>query len=91
MKVGISLVILLLVWVVAFTDLRPAYAETIYAKDGRQIKAKISEKTEMVIWYEITTGDMGEYVGIDISGVEKVLNDDGSVSEYSPIRTEVAE
>jgi len=91
MKTGIGLVILLLVWVMAFIGLRPAYAETIYTKDGRQIKAKITEKTETVIWYEISTGDMVEYVGIDISEVEKVSNDDGSVSEYSPIRTEVAE
>jgi len=91
MKTGIGLVILLLVWVMAFIGLRPAYAETIYTKDGRQIKAKITEKTEDAIWYEIVTGDIVEEIGIDIIEVDNVLNDDGSVSEYSPIRTEAVE
>ena len=91
MKTGIGLVILLLVWVMAFIGLRPAYAETIYTKDGRQIKAKITEKTETVIWYEVLAGDIVKYIGINISEIDKILNDDGSISEYSPVRAEVTE
>ena len=91
MKTGIGLVILLLVWVMAFIGLRPAYAETIYTKDGQQIKAKITEKTKDTIWYEIATGDIVEEIGIDITEVNNVLNDDGSVSGYSPIRAEAVE
>lgn len=61
------------------------YAETIYKKDGTVIQAKITGKTEDTIWYELTTeGDIIEEVGIDVSEVEKILNDDGTVSRYSP-------
>jgi len=63
------------------------YSETIYTIDGGVIEAEVSEKTEDTIWYEITTGDVIEEIGIDISDVDKILNDDGSVSEYSPIKT----
>ncbi|MBU1122695.1 MAG: hypothetical protein ABIH71_06340 [Candidatus Omnitrophota bacterium] len=62
------------------------FAETIYTTDGEVIKAKISEKYEDIIWYEVSTeDDIVEYLGIDIAQVEKILNDDGSVSEYSPM------
>jgi len=90
MKTGIGLVILFLAWVMAFTGLRLAYAETIYIKGGDVIQAKITEKTDTVIWYELTSGDMVEYVGINIVNIEKILNDDGSASKYSPTKTEVA-
>ena len=60
------------------------YAENIYTTDGKVIQAKITEKTEDTIWYETTNGDVSEFLGIDISKVVKVLNDDGSVSKYSP-------
>ena len=62
------------------------YPETIYTKDGRQIQARVSEKTVDTIWYEVVTGDIIEEVGIDIAKVEKVLNDNGNISEYSPGR-----
>jgi hypothetical protein len=60
------------------------FAETIYLKDGEIIEAKISEKTEDTIWYEVGSGDITEYIGLEISKIEKILNDDGTVSEYSP-------
>ena len=91
MKTGIALVILVLVCAMAITGLRPAFSETIYTIEGEVIQAKISEKTETAIWYEIPQGDMVEYIGINISDVEKILNDDGSNSKYSPIKTEVGE
>lgn len=81
MKTGIVLVVLL---VSVLVGPRAAYPETICTKDGQQIKAKITEKTENTIWYEVTTGDIIEETGIDIADVDKILNDDGSVSEYSP-------
>jgi len=86
MKIGISLVILVCVTAIIGLGLGTVYAEIIYTKDGRQIQAKVTEKTEDTIWYEIVSGDIIEEIGIDITEVEKVLNDDGSISEYSPKR-----
>lgn len=90
MKTSIILLILLLVYVIPFISaLNPAYSETIYKTNGEVIQAKISEGTKTAIWYEVLAGGMVEYVGINISDVEKILNDDGSISEYSPIKIEV--
>lgn len=61
------------------------YAEVIYKKNGEVIHAKVVEKTEDTIWYEIATeADIIEYNSVEISEVVKILNDDGGVSEYSP-------
>jgi hypothetical protein len=60
------------------------FGEQIYTKDGEIIEAKVAEKTEDTIWYEVESGDMVEYIGLEISKIEKILNDDGTVSEYSP-------
>ena len=84
-------VLLALVMVHFFTGLGAANAETIYIKDGGVIQARISEKTETVIWYEVLAGDIVKYIGINISEIDKILNDDGSISEYSPVRAEVTE
>jgi hypothetical protein len=65
-----------------------AYSEIIYTTDGNIIEAKISEKTDDAIWYEVETGDIVEEVCISISDIDRILNDDKSVSEYSPIRTD---
>jgi uncharacterized protein YceK len=79
--------VLLVLAVVQFlSGLGTVYSETIYTKDGEVIQAKITEKTENVIWYETTTAEIVEYIGIEVSCVEKVLNDDGSISKYSPRR-----
>jgi len=58
------------------------YSETIYTKEGEEIQAKITEVTESTVWYEHTSGDMTEYIGIDRTDVKKILNDDGSVYSY---------
>ena len=80
-----TLKILLMLFVLQiFSGQVVVYAETIYAKDGEVIQANISEKTEDTIWYETTVGDITEYVGIDIADVEKVLDDEGNISEYDP-------
>lgn len=84
MKRVLGLGIWLLVWAVAFIGLRPAYGEIIYTLGGEVLEVKITEKTEDTIWYEVSSGDIIEEVGIDIAEVEKILNDDGSVSEYWP-------
>ena len=86
MKIGISLGILL--YVMAIIGLGAVYAETIYTKDGQEIQVKVIEKTEDTIWYEVTTGDIVEEIGIDIDEVEKILNDDESISKYSPLYVE---
>ena len=82
MKIGIGLVIL--VCIMTIIGLEPLYCETIYTIGGKAIQAKITEKTENTIWYEAATGAIIEEAGIDIAEVEKVLNDDGSISKYSP-------
>jgi len=84
-------VLVALVMIHFFTGLGAADAETIYTKDGEAIQAMVSEKTETVIWYEVLAGDIGKYIGINISEIDKILNDDGSISEYSPVRAEVTE
>ena len=61
-----------------------AYAEIIYTKEGHVIRAVIIERTDDTIWYEVKSGNMTEEIGIDISDVDNVLNDDGSVSRHSP-------
>ena len=62
-----------------------AFAEIIVTKDGRSIQAKITEINEETntIWYEVESGEIIEEIGIDISEVDRVLNDDGSVA-YLP-------
>lgn len=61
------------------------YGETIYTKDGEVIQGNITEEEEGTVWYEVTTtGDIIEEIGIDLIDIERILNDDGSVSEYSP-------
>jgi len=58
-----------------------SYAETIYTKDGETIKVRIVATTENTIWYEV----QGGRVGISKSRVTKILNDNGAVSQYSPV------
>lgn len=62
----------------------PIYAETIYTKDGQVIPCKIGEIANGTVWYETTSGDITEYVGLELSNIEKILNDDGSTFKYSP-------
>jgi len=56
------------------------YAETIYKKDGETINVKIVTETRNTIWYEMGSGRLG----ISKSDIEKILDDDGNVSHYSP-------
>lgn len=73
-----------LIFLFCFLFSAAVYPETIYTKDGKVIQAKITKKTATAIWYELASGDIIEYVGINIVDVKKILNDDGSVSKYSP-------
>ena len=84
MKKRLILIIFILVSALAVSGV--VYPEIIHTKDGQKIQARITEKTGDTIWCEVVTGDIIEEVGIDIAEVEKVLNDDGTISEYSPIR-----
>ncbi len=82
MKTARFLMVLMVVYVFGVPAL--SYAEIILTKEGQIIQAVIIEKTDDTIWYEIESGDVTEEIGIDILDVDNVLNDDGSVSEYSP-------
>ena len=86
MKMIKALTILLMIYF--FTAIFFAYAETIYTKDGQEIQGKITEITEDTIWIETSKGDVIEETGIDKSQVVKILNDDGSVYNYSPGKKE---
>lgn len=80
-------VLVLLSLVSLFAAPAPLFSETIYTKDGQEIKGAIAEETaqdEEMVWYEIESGDIIEYFGIERSKVVKILNDDGSTSKYSP-------
>lgn len=69
-----------------------SYSETIYVKEVKEgdvvtqeaevIKGSITELTEDTVWVEVQTGDITEYVGIDLLSVEKILNEDGTIYEY---------
>ncbi len=61
-----------------------AHAEAIYTKDGETINAKIVSKTPNTIWYETKTSSVNGRLGISVDRVSRILNDDGSVSDYSP-------
>jgi len=76
-------VVIILSFIYVFTATL-VFAEIIFTKDGQTIHAKITEKTEDTIWYEVERGEIIEEIGIDISEVDRILNDDGSISEYSP-------
>ena len=82
MKTARFLMVLMVVYVFGVPAL--SYAEIILTKEGQIIQAVIIEKTDDTIWHEIESGDVTEEIGIDILDVDNVLNDDGSVSEYSP-------
>lgn len=60
------------------------YAETIYTKDGETINVKIVSKTPNTIWYETAAGGTSGKLGISVDRVSRILNDNGSVSDYSP-------
>jgi len=81
MKKKLMSAIIMVVLVISFgviIDVAPGYAETIYTKTGREIKATVTEITDDTIWYEVTVGDMVECVGIDTEDVKKIENDDGT-------------
>ena len=84
MKTGIILLILLVVCVMFVSTLNPVYCETIYTIKGEVIQARVSEKTETVIWYEVPVGDMVKYIGINISEIDKIPD-----TKYEELRIEL--
>ena len=76
----IKILTLGLIWFMMFVTF--GYCEVIYTKDGKEIRGKITEIGQDIIWVEITTGDIVEYTGIDRANIQKILNDDGSKYEY---------
>jgi hypothetical protein len=77
-------VLMILLFVLSLSVSPCSYAEIIFTRDGQVINAEVTEKSDNTLWYEIENGNMIEEIGIDISDVDNVLNDDGSLSEYSP-------
>lgn len=75
----------ILIMVVLSCSQAALFAETIYKKDGGILQVKISEVTDGSVWYETIIGDMTEQINIDLTEVDKILNDDGTVSQYSPV------
>ena len=53
-------------------------AEKIYCKNGRILNEKIAYRNKGIVWY----GQLSGRVGIDTKNIEKIENDDGSVSKY---------
>jgi len=74
-KIILSIVIFLLI---AYS--KDSFAEIIYKKDGKAIDAKIVDVTSNTIWYEVAGGRSG----LQKASVSKILNDDETISEYSP-------
>jgi len=78
-KILICMMMVLFLVVSAVAIMPKVCAETIYTKDGEEIKAEISEITDGTVWYETTVGDVVECTGIDMVDIEKIENDDGTV------------
>lgn len=69
--VCISLISLLL-------SLSWANAEVIHCKGGQVIKGKISHRSGNSVWMESENG----YSGVPLARIERIENDDGSISDY---------
>lgn len=55
-----------------------SYAETIYFKNGDKIKEEIAYSKEGTIWFDRESG----LFGIAMGDIDKIDNDDGSISKY---------
>ena len=64
------------------------FAEKIHTKDGRTIEGEIFNKIDDTIWYEVAVGSSKGKVGININTISQILNNDGTVSQYSPSYSE---
>jgi len=84
-------VLLMLAVIQFFIAQGEVYSEIIYTNEGDKIQGKITEITEDTIWVETTEGDITEYIGVEKSAVEKILNDDGSKYSYSPAKKDEVE
>jgi len=78
-RILISIIVVSVLVVSAMAIMPKVCAETIYTKDGEEIKVEISEIEDGTVWYETTVGDVVECTGIDMVDVEKIENDDGTV------------
>lgn len=59
-------------------DFSPCDAEIIYLKDGKVIKEKIIYRSKHSIWLNYKPGSLG----INMQNIDKIENDDGSISKY---------
>jgi tetratricopeptide (TPR) repeat protein len=58
------------------------YGETIILKNGHTIKAKLLYRTKGTLWYRLSGTGVDGDMGVALSDVESIANDDGSVSKY---------
>lgn len=57
-------------------------AEKIYCKDGRVVRAEILSRGKRSVWFEQKFGGTVGSVGISINDIDRIENDDGSISKY---------
>jgi tetratricopeptide (TPR) repeat protein len=59
-----------------------SFAEKIYCKDTRVISGKITSHHGKIIWIESSEGSSEGAVGIDVEDIDRIENDDGSISKH---------
>lgn len=57
-------------------------AEKIYCKDGRVVQAVILFRSKHSVWFEQKFGDRSGSIGISVNDIDRIENDDGSISKY---------
>jgi len=61
-----------------FLNYAQCRAENIYYKDGTTASAKVVSRTKNTLWIKQGPGS----VGVDVKNIEKIENDDDSISKY---------
>ena len=64
--------------IIFFIASSQCFAEKIYCKDGKILNEKINYRNRGIVWVQKSGGS----VGINVDDIEKIENDDGSVSKY---------
>lgn len=60
----------------------PCYAEKIYCKDSKVVQGKITAAKDGSVWIEQKTSSGAGAVGISFKNIDKIENEDGSISQY---------
>ena len=73
-----NLILLNLLVLVFLARLSFSNAETIYCKDAKVVKGKITYRSRHSVWLSNELGSLG----IGMQNIDKIENDDGSISKY---------